>query len=125
MSYILDFLIDLGIQKGTAEYLAAIIMIALIALVCMLANWLTKKVVLRIITPYVGKSKLQWRRFLLERRVIHKFSHVVPAIIINYFSFSFPAYQHLIAKGVMIYMVIVMLIVIDALLDMLNDVYTT
>src|SRR5690606_9217277 len=60
-----------------------------------------------------------------ERRVIHKFSHVVPAIIINYFSFSFPAYQHLIAKGVMIYMVIVMLIVIDALLDMLNDVYTT
>ncbi|QNK58924.1 mechanosensitive ion channel family protein [Paenibacillus sp. PAMC21692] len=125
MSYILDFLIDLGIQKKMASYLATIITIAGIALICMLANWLTKKVVLRVITPYVGKSKLQWRRFLLERRVIHKLSHIVPAIIIYYFSFSFPTYQHLIAKGVMIYMVVVMLIVFDALLDMLNDVYTT
>lgn len=125
MEFIRNWFIELGMEENTAAYLSVILLIAAITLICMLANWLTKKVVLRIITSFVGKSKFHWNRYLLERKVIHKFSHIVPAIIIYYFSFSFPAYQHLIAKGVMIYMIIVMLIVIDALLDMLNDIYMT
>lgn len=125
MEYIYNLLVELGVESQTSHYLTNAIMIVLIGAICVTANWTAKKVVLKIIISYMSKSQVPWNRYLLERKLIHKLSHVVPAIILYYFSYSFPGYQHLIAKGVMVYMVIVMLIVADACLNMLNDIYTT
>ncbi|MCR2804494.1 mechanosensitive ion channel family protein [Paenibacillus soyae] len=125
MDFIKKELVELGVDSGVAAYLAAIAVIAAIGLLCVAANWLTKRVVLGVVTSLVEKSRFQWNHYLLKRRVIHKLSHIVPAIIIYYGSFSFTDYQPIIEKGVMIYIVVVLLITVDAVLDVLNDVYTT
>ena len=62
---------------------------------------------------------------LLERKVFHRLSHIVPAIIIYYFSSTFPDYQHLIQKGAITYLIIVGLMVINSFLNAFNDIYLT
>jgi len=125
MEFIKNLLTDLGIQAAMAVYLSSAIMIAGIGILSVAANMITKKVVLKIITHYINNSQFLWNKYLLERKVFNKLSHVVPAIIIYYFSYTFPAYQYLIEKGVLLYMIVVVLLILNAVLSAVNDIYTT
>ena len=125
MEFINNLLAELGVQAPAAVYLSHAILIVGIGAISMLANFITKKIVVRILTHYITNNRYRWDNYLLERKVIHKLSHVVPAVILYYFSFQFPAHQQLIETGVVIYMTVVAMIVIDALLNVANDIYTT
>ncbi|NCU17308.1 mechanosensitive ion channel family protein [Pallidibacillus pasinlerensis] len=125
MDFINNWIFNLGFEGKTGQYLAAAVTILLIALICIVANFLTKKVVVRIISHMVSMSKFKWNDILLKRRVFHKLSHIVPAIIIYYFAPTFPRYQHLIESGANIYLIIVNLIVISSALDAFHDIYET
>ncbi|MDF2935211.1 MAG: MscS Mechanosensitive ion channel [Paenibacillaceae bacterium] len=125
MERLQQLLTGLGTGGYWTAILANIILIACIALLSILANWITKKVVLQVISRYIHKTKYQWDNALLERKVFHKLSHVVPAIIIYFFSFMFPAYQGQIVKGVSIYMNVVGILVLNAFLNAVNDIYCT
>src|SRR5690606_17458968 len=89
-----------------AVYLSTMFMIVLIALLCIAANFVTKKIVLRIITHIVNKNKFQWDNILLEQKVFHRLSHIVPAIIIYYFASTFSGYQEFIEKASFLYIFI-------------------
>ncbi|MBD2872822.1 mechanosensitive ion channel family protein [Paenibacillus arenilitoris] len=125
MEFINKLLTDFGVQEDLAFYLTNVIMIIGISALSIAANFITKKVVLNVISHYIHNNRFKWDNYLLERKVIHKLSHVVPAIIIYYCSYLFPSYQHLIVMGVTLYMIVVALLVIDAFLDAVNDFYST
>ncbi|WP_408056617.1 mechanosensitive ion channel family protein [Ureibacillus manganicus] len=120
-----DYLLEtgIGINDFWADYLAIGIMILSIILLCIIANFITKKVVIRFITHIVNNNKYKWDNILLEKKVFHKLSHVVPAVIIYYFARSFPAYTEIIEKFAVLYIIIVAISVINSLLDALNDIY--
>ena len=107
------------------EYLSIIIKILLIGLICIVANFISKKIVIRIITRIVTNSKVEWGKIILERQVFRKLSHIVPAIIIYSFSSTFPTYQSIIEKLAIAYIIIVGLVFIQSLLNALNDIYQT
>ena len=71
------------------------------------------------------KNKLQWGNILLERKVFRKLSHIVPAIIIYYLSSTFLTYKELIEKGAIAYLIIVILMVVNSLLNAITDIYQT
>jgi miniconductance mechanosensitive channel len=125
MVYIKEQLLKIGMDPVTADYVSNLIMILGIAVLSILANFIAKKVVLRIIAKGIQTHRLQWENILLEHQVFHKLSHLVPAIIIYYFSSAFPAYQQLIIKGVWTYMIIIGILVVNAFLDTVNDIYRT
>lgn len=125
MKFIKKTLADLGVQADMAIYLANAIMIVGIVAICIAANLIAKRIVLKIITHYINNNQYKWDNYLLERKVFHKLSHVVPAIILYYFSFTFPAYQSLIEKGVILYIIVVALLVMNAFLSAVNDIYAT
>lgn len=125
MEYIKNLLIDLGVHADTVVYLSNVIMIVGIGALSIIANFIAKKVVLKILTYYINNNQIMWDNYFLERKVFLKLSHIVPAIIIYYFSFTFPSYQHLIEKGVIIYLIVVSIFVVDAFLNAVNDIYTT
>lgn len=125
MKTINELLMKYGIAADTAIYLANIVMIVLIIGVSVLANYITKKVVIKILTHYIHKNKFKWDNILLERKVFHRLSHVVPAVIIYYFASVFPEYLNLIKKGASTYIFIVGLIVFDCFLNAVNDIYRT
>jgi miniconductance mechanosensitive channel len=125
MDYIRNMLFELEVDPAIAGYLSNAIMIFLIATLCIVANFITKKVVFRVISHIVRNNKFTWDDMLLERRVFHKLSHIVPALIIYYFSPTFPSYQHLIEKGAVAYLIIMGLMVINSVLNAINDIYQT
>ncbi len=125
MDFIRRQLLKFELDPTLVEYLSIIIMLLFIAIICVLANLITKKVVIRIITKVVRKTKFQWDNMLLDREVFHKLSHIVPAFIIFYFAFAFPKYQFLIERGAMAYLIIMGLIIINSLLNAGNDIYQT
>ncbi|KAB2332250.1 mechanosensitive ion channel family protein [Cytobacillus depressus] len=125
MEFIKNFILKFDLEPTVAEYLTIFINILFIAIICIVANFITKRVVIRVITHIVTKNKLNWGNMLIERKVFRKLSHLVPAIIINSFSSFFPSYEHLIEKCVIAYIIIVGLWVINSLLDAINDIYQT
>lgn len=125
MNYISNLLLKFEIDPILAGYLSIIIMILFIAIICVVAHFITRKVVIRVITHIVKNNKFTWDKILLERRVFHKLSHFVPAIIIYYFSSTFPSYQNLIEKSAIAYLIIMGLMVMNNVLNSINDIYQT
>ncbi|KAB2332270.1 mechanosensitive ion channel [Cytobacillus depressus] len=125
MNFIRKYIFKFDLDPSVAEYLSIFINILFIAIICIVANFITKKVVIRIITHIVTNNKVQWDDMLLERKVFHELSQIVPAIIIFYFSSNFPSYQHLIQKSAIAYLIIVGLWVLNSLLNAINDIYQT
>ena len=109
-----------------AGYLSYIIMFLFIMIICIVANFITKKVVIRIITKIVKNTKFRWDDILLERKVFHKLSHIVPAIIIYYFAYAFPeSFKSLIEQIAVAYLIIMGLVIISSALNAMNDIYQT
>lgn len=125
MKYISNLLLKFEIDPTLAGYLSIIIMILFIAIICVVAHFITRKVVIRVITHIVKNNKFTWDKILLERRVFHKLSHFVPAIIIYYFASTFPSYQNLIEKSAIAYLIIMGLMVMNNVLNAINDIYQT
>lgn len=125
MDFIHHWIVNLGVDADIAIYFSTTLTIILVALLCIVANFFTKKIVVRIISHMVSKSKFKWDDVLLKRKVFHKLSHIVPAIIIYYFAPTFPRYQHFIENGANIYLIIVGLIIMSTALDAFNDIYQT
>ncbi|GBF72290.1 hypothetical protein PA598K_00530 [Paenibacillus sp. 598K] len=125
MLFIQSWFEDMGVAERTAAYLAQGVMALAIALLSIIANYITKKVGLRVLAYYVNNNRYKWDNYMLDRKVFHKLSHIVPAIIIYASASLFPAYQTSIEKGVAIYLIVVALLVINAFLNAVNDIYVT
>jgi miniconductance mechanosensitive channel len=125
MEFITKMLLRFEMAPEVAAYLSAAIMVLFIAVICLVANIITKKIVIRVITHYVHKSKFKWANIILEREIFRKLSPIVPAIIIFYFAPIFTSYQTIIQKGAISYAIIVGLMVIHSLFNVVNDIYQT
>jgi miniconductance mechanosensitive channel len=125
MKLIYDRLLEYGMDPDLTDFLAVMILILFIGILCIVTNFITKKVVLRVIAHIITNNKIEWDNVLLERKVFHRLSHIVPAIIVYYFSSTFPAFQSVIEKGAVFYIIIVGLIVTNSFLKAFNDIYLT
>lgn len=126
IEFISKWLIEYGIDQGMNIYFSIGILIIFIALLSVLAYYITKKVILRILTYFLKKNKFKWDDVLLERQVFHRLSHVVPALIIYFFSNAFSEPASIVIQRLCIaYFILVGILVIDALLNSLDDIYRT
>ncbi|WP_458120503.1 mechanosensitive ion channel family protein [Paenibacillus sp. Z6-24] len=123
MGFIKQQLDSLGVNGLANIYTANIIMVLFIALLCILANFITKKIVLRTIIHIVNNNRYTWDKIVVEKRVFHNLSHLVPAIIIYFAASIFPAYQVLIEKAAMTYMIVITITVLNALLNASEAIY--
>ena len=91
--------------------------------------WASKKVLLHYAVKLVNKTKSKRDDFLIKRKVLHRFSHVVPAIFIYLLSKSlfavYPEVGRILTNFAVIYMVAVIFLTISALLNVVEDIYNT
>ena len=125
MDFIRNWLSGFEMEPTLVRHLSIMIMILFIAILCIASNFITQKIVIRIITQIVKNNKYQWDDMLLERKVFHKLSHIGPAIILYYFSSTFPATQNLLKESAITYLIVVGLMVMNSLLNAINDIYQT
>lgn len=125
MVFIRKWLLGLGVDEAWVDLFSFIILITVITLLCIIANLITKQVIIRFIAHIIKKHNIKWGNILLERKVFRRLSHFVPAIIIYYFARTFPTYKSMIETLALTYIMIVAFSVINRLLSVLNDIYQT
>jgi len=121
------WLIDLGLSVFWAEILKLVIVIGVVFIISYIANFLTKKFILVIISRIVKKTNFTWDDILLKNKVFHRFSHVVPALIIYHSSSivlkGYPDWISIVKSMVFIYMIVMAMLIISAFLKSLNEIY--
>lgn len=125
MEFIQNWLAEMGVADELVGGLANAIGIVGIIVLSMVAHFVARGIILRIITYSIRSNRIKWDNYILERKVFHKLVHVVPAIIIYYAASLFPAYQTLIVKGVILYIIVISLMVVNAFLNAIHDIYAT
>ena len=125
MEFIQNWLASMGVADELVGVLANAIGIVGIILLSMAAHFVARGIVLKLITYSIRNNSIKWDNYILERKVFHKLVHVVPAVIIYYSASLFPAYQALIVKGVVLYMIVMVLMVLNAFLNAVHDIYAT
>ena len=118
-------MIEFGINESTAGYLSTGILVIFIALLSIFAYFISKEVVLKALSRFINNTQCKWDNVLLERRVFHKLSHIVPAIIIYSFATALSEQMSIIQKLSLVYIFLVVIFLVDALLNSMDDIYRT
>jgi miniconductance mechanosensitive channel len=123
---LIDWLEGLPIDHRLLAQLGLLIIVLLLA---WLANFITKRVIVRVARRVVKKSKNQWDDILSQRRVFMRLSHLAPAIVIHYFApvvfIGTAGSGRFMQVAAAIYMLVIGMLVINAFLDSVSDICHT
>ncbi|NNE08119.1 MAG: mechanosensitive ion channel [Gemmatimonadetes bacterium] len=128
MEWIRDWMTGRGMQDGTAE-LAAYVIIAFAILVLAWISWfVAKRVVLRVLKRVVARSQVEWDDVILENQVFARLAELAPAFVL-YFTTPVAFAQHanvvtVVERLAVAYMILVLIRVISGLLDSAHAIYT-
>jgi miniconductance mechanosensitive channel len=120
---ITNWLVDYGITEKLALYMSVAATILFIIIISIITDIITKKILLKLLKAYVKKSKNKWDDILVERKVFKRLAHIVPMIVIHAFAPVFPDFQKIIQSLAFSYIIIVIALSLDKLLDAINDIY--
>jgi miniconductance mechanosensitive channel len=123
-----QFFVDRGTDPQAAVWLSYALVTALLLAACVAANWITKKIVLRLLTLFITRNRFKWDDQLLNRRFFQRLSHIIPGIMLYHAAglyAEFPVLQTLMEKGAGVYILLVVCSVLNAFLNALNDIYLT
>lgn len=126
-SEIFDILIGWGLNNETSKVLTVIAILIAIAVVSVVADFVTKKIILVVISKVVKKTKSTWDDILLEKKIFQRLSKIAPILIVYYtIGMAFPFNEALVIivqKAIMIYMLIVLVLTFNAFFNAINEIY--
>ncbi|MDD2377110.1 MAG: mechanosensitive ion channel family protein [Clostridia bacterium] len=124
LNYIFNTLITLKINITIAEILSNIILLIFIIFISAVVKLVTDKIILKKLSLYVKKTKIKWDDIMLTRKVFNRLFHLITPLLIYFFIPSFSSkFQFFLNKIIFTYVTIIILSVIVALLNFLNDIY--
>lgn len=127
MEQLRDLIASLGVGSRMENILAAIAGMAMVILLCMVATYVSKGILLQSVQKLISKSKFKWDDRLLKWRVFHRLAHLVPALVLYYLApvalQGFPIWTAFVVHASIIYMILVGALVLDGALNAFMDVY--
>lgn len=114
-----EYLLQLGLED--AELIAQFIGLFLLVALAVVANALAKYFINSFLSRLIQKTRTDWDDLVLEKGVITRLSHIVPLIVVSFapglvIKVDSPL-MPLLEKATTIYAIVVVLLVIDALLN--------
>lgn len=125
MDYFTVLFLGTGIGPQLALYLSIGITVLVIASVCLLLNFIVKKAALNMFAGMEKRSKYNWGEVLIKRKLIQRLFFLIPGIVIYFTAPVFKSASDSIQKLALTYISIVVIFVAGALLDSVNDYYST
>jgi miniconductance mechanosensitive channel len=123
---------ELLIRAGSTEKLAIVLenatVILVTVLLAVLAYFVIKRIIIASITRIALKSKTHWDDIFVRRKVFNRLAHLAPALIIFYslrYIFEAPNLVLFLENVVQAYMVIIVLLMLDSVINALHEVYMT
>lgn len=113
----------------TADLLARGVVIALIIVISVLTNFLVKRPLLAVLTNLIARTQTTWDDTFLEKKVLNQLAHLAPAMVIYVMApLALEGHEDPIrftTAAVEIYMILVGILVINAFLNAVLDIYRT
>ena len=129
MIYAIDiFGLDISFETLKANTTTwCLINIAIATTLSIISFYLTKKIILRIVSRLVKKTKTIWDDYLFKRRFFHKAAYFAPAIVMHYYiEYTGDFELSMSLKNIIyIYMLSLTMILFSTLLDSINDIYSS
>ncbi len=121
--------LQLDVDAGIAAVLARLLAITVVLFLGILANFITRRMLLSGLSYVISRSKTHWDDALLKHRVFNHLAHFAPAIVISMLApFALeghPQWLQITTNALNIYMIIVGVLAIDAFLDAVTTIYQT
>ena len=120
-------LLDWNFAPTVADGLANAIGLGALLLLALLANFIAKKFIAVVVHPIIHKTAAEWDDLLIRDSVFVRFSHIVPALVIHLLApivfTNHPELKGLLEVVLNTYIIVIILLVIDATLNFLRDVW--
>ncbi len=124
---LIESLIAQGLTESTATLFSQVLLLFILVLLAYFANMIAKRVILRVVKALIKRSRVTWDDVFLRRRVFDNLSHIVPSLVLYVLAPIFFSSQGGLVPTIQsiatVYMIIVMLMVIDSLINALQEVY--
>ncbi len=126
---LIDWFTHQGLGMDNARIGAAAIMFLGVVVVAVLANFIAKAIVLRVVERAVRRSKAQWDDTFLTNKFFERLSHLAPAIVLHNLGplalANFPEATDAVRTMATIYMAAVGISVVSGALNAGLDIYET
>jgi miniconductance mechanosensitive channel len=126
---LIPWLRGLGLSNQVALWVSVAAGIVAIVLLAWVAHLIARKLLLRLVRYLVTRTETRWDDIFLERRVFSRLAHFAPALVVYELTpLVFEGHTGPInatEKLVAIYMIVAGLLVLGALLNVANDIYSS
>lgn len=122
-------LLDWGVVSHSSHEIDNVIMLGFIFLIALAIDYICRYIFLNMFKRLAQKTRNQWDDLIVERKIINKLMHIIPAILVYVLlPFAFPPNEPSKILGVLqiaceIYIIIVSLRFINASLNVIHDIY--
>ena len=124
---LVNWLTGLGLSQEYAVILREFFWVIIIVILAILSFFVARYFIIKTVHIIVARSKTKWDDILAEKRVFIRLAYLAPAIVINFLSShalsDFEFLNRIIQIITAIYMVIILLQVVTAILNALNEIY--
>ncbi len=120
---------ELGLSPEATALVVGATVLFLLLLLAAVSFFVAKRLLLRIVSSAVKRTKTEWDNRLLEHRVFFWLAHLAPGIVLYLLApVALRGSEPVIAgvrAGSLIYMIVVALLAFDALLNAVLEIYNT
>lgn len=129
MDTLRTWLADTGLNDPQSGWVAVGIRLVAVVLLALLANLVTRGIIVRTLSRLVEKSRTSWDDALVRHKVLTRLSHFAPALVIWAMAPLVldvdSSLVNVARRGAEIYMLLIGLIVASAFLNAAHDIYNT
>jgi miniconductance mechanosensitive channel len=121
-----EVLAGTGMSENLVIFIENITIIVITVGLAFLADFVVKKIIVVAITRLVRRSKNDWDDVFVERKVFNRLAHLAPALVVYYalqYIFDAPRLVQFLENLTQAYMVVVVLLVIDAVLNAAHEIF--
>ncbi len=123
--YILELLRDWGISDSLLTILYYTLLAGAVLLICVILELLARWVILGIFFHITKKSKRKIFAFLKKHKLFQRVIHLISPFVISLFASYFDNAESWISHIITIYVIILLVMILDAALGVIDDVYRT
>ena len=121
---IIELLKRNGVGSQLSQYIGYIVLICIVFIAALLADLISKKVILIAVEKLVRKTKNRFDDIFMEKKGFHYLAQIAPAIVIYLSAGMFPLIKTGLHKLSLIYLIIITIIVLFKLMESIEEVYS-
>ncbi len=118
-----EALAGLGLDLTPADYISKLIFLLSILALCVLADFIAKKIIQPRLLIIIHKSRYKWDTILEENKVFDQLRHFIPGLFFYLLAYLIPEWTDWIHRLTLTYMVLIIVLAINSLINAIVEIY--